>query len=255
MASFFNLSALRQNLTQSVMDGLTAQWNQLKTQVVTQIASNIIGAPVSVTQMQEQTQQLEAQYVDMTQIFQQAEQYHEKVFEMLSQGCLSKAKTLFGSSAAETLSWLTALGLGISASTAQETTGVNSDSMKALSVILFIAAQGISKFNDYHHYKNNEEVKKAQRAVVQARSILAQRQLLETTHRVTTRARALLAPSRDFSQAIPFENKAAEWRSLQASLKEMFEDPQDQEPAEEDSVLVLRSYSTREDLRHVESLV
>ena len=178
MASFFNLSALRQNLTQSVMDGLSTQWNQLKTQVVTQIASNIIGAPVSVTQMQEQTQQLETQYGDMTKIFQQAEQYHEEVFDMLSKGCLSKAKTLFGASAAETLSWLTALGLGISASTGQETAGVSSDSMKVLSVILFIGAQGISKFNDYQHYKNNEEVKKAQRGMVQARAILAQRQLL-----------------------------------------------------------------------------
>ncbi len=209
MASFINVNSIRQNLTSSLMDGLYSQWNQIKTQVVTQIASNIIGAPVSVEQIQQQTQSLETQYTNLSQIYEQVIAHQDELFEMVSKGCLSTTKTMLGSSAAETVSWLAALGLGISSTTGSNENNTSSDTMKALSIVLFILSQALSKFNDYHSYKKVDQYKTAQRAVVQAREIIQQRRLLDTTHQVTEQAKALLAPARGFEEQTTLDEKCA----------------------------------------------
>lgn len=256
MASVLNMNSLRQGLTASLMDGLYSQWNQIKTQVVTQIASNIIGAPVSVEHMQQQTQQLETQYQDLTKIFEQVTAHQDELFETIGKGCLSSTKSIFGSSIAETISWMAALGLGVSsASGAGDKENVNSEATKAMSILLFIVAQAISKFNDYSNYKKVDQYKTAQKGMIQAREIIKQRHLIETTQQVTRQARALLAPARSFEETITFEEKTARWIEMQKQLKSIFDQPLAAEAADKDSVMVLRSDSVMEDLVNQESLV
>lgn len=256
MASLLNISSLRQGLTASLMDGLYSQWNQIKMQVVTQIASNVIGAPVSVEQIQQQTETLETQYNDLSKIFEQVTAHQDELFEIVRKGCLSSTKSIFGSSVAETISWMAALGLGVcSMSGGGEKENVSGDATKGLSILLFVVSQAISKFNDYNNYKKVDQYKTAQKSVVQAREIIKQRHLLETAQKVTHHARALLAPGRSFEEETTLEEKAARWVEMQKQLQSMFTNPSALESADQDSVIALRSYSTVDDVSNVESMV
>jgi hypothetical protein len=241
MASLLNMNTLRQSLSASLMDGLYAQWNQIKTQVVTQIASNIIGATVSVDQIQQQTQQLQTHVTDLTQIFDQVTAHQDELFEKIGTGCLSSTKSIFGASVAETVSWMAALGLGVaSVSGEADEDQTKGDATKGLSIVLFIVAQGISKFNDYNNYKKIHQYKTAQKGVLQAQEILKQRHLLATTKQITLQAQALLAPARSFEEQISNEEKTTRWIALQQQLKAAFDNPHAIESADKDSATTIR---------------
>jgi hypothetical protein len=162
---------------------------------------------------------------------------------------------MFGCSVADTVSWLAALGLGVSSTTGSGEKNTNSEVMKGLSIALFIVSQAISKFNDYNNYKKVHQYQAAQRAVVQAREIIKQRQLLETTLQVTQQAKALLAPTRGVEAVTSLNEKNTRWQEMQLQLRQIFDPLAPPLSLDRDSVAALRSFSSIETESRVESLV
>lgn len=211
-------------VTQHVISALCNRWNEVKGQVVAQIAANILAGNAGNTQIAQQAQALQMQYNTLSEIFEQASNCQQELMDLYKKGCFNSQVTFFGSSFAETLAWMAALGLGISFAVDQKESDEEINAMGGLSIVLFVLSQGISKFNDYQNFKKIDELKRAQKNIKNLQDLLQQKHLLDTTLKVVKQANTLVGSScRNLEKST--EENDIKWNELQRELKDVFDPP------------------------------
>lgn len=209
---------------QHVISALCNRWNEVKGEVIAQIAANILAGNASDTQIAQQAQALQIQYNQLSEIFEQASNCQQELMDVYKKGCFNSQVTFFGCSFAETLAWIAALGLGISFAVDKQEPDKDINAMGGLSLVLFVLSQGISKFNDYQNYKKVAELKTAQKNITNLQNLLQQKHLLDTTFKVVNQAQTLVSSKNRSIEQFNEENDT-KWNRLQRELKEVFAPP------------------------------
>ena len=184
---------------------MLSRWTSLKKEVLQDVISDKIGHKITtVDEIKKKALLLGEKSFEMKQLYETVSTNYHEIFSFVQKNCLSSKKGILGLSVADTIAWITGMGLGITSSLPSYAGEeyVNPTTIKVFCFILFFASQFFSKSSDYTATKKINSLETTQKALFDACKILEQKGVLLTTENLSQSVNELLEKGGDPQEII-----------------------------------------------------
>ena len=184
---------------------MLSRWTSLKKEVLQDLISDKLGHKITtVDEIKEKALLLVEKSFEMKQLYEIVSTNYHEIFSFVEKNCLSSKKGILGLSVADTIAWITGMGLGITSSLPSYAGEeyVNPTTIKVSCFILFFASQFFSKSSDYTATKKINSLETTQKALFEACKILQQKGVLLTTESLSQSVNELLEKGGDPEEII-----------------------------------------------------